>query len=90
MKERVERHLTARGWTIVRDEPDAATRLATPRIVRVVWGSGYPPARTPLDLLLSYEIATLMTAAGHRAPTVKSSLIVRNEGTRQVSREINL
>lgn len=77
VKARVEKHLTARGWTIVRDEPDTATRLATPRIVRVLWGSGYPPARTPLDLPLSREIATLMTAAGHepvRLPTMGGSV----------------
>jgi acetylornithine deacetylase/succinyl-diaminopimelate desuccinylase-like protein len=77
VRARVERHLASRGYTIVRDEPDAATRAAHARIVKVLWGSGYPPARTSLDLPLSREIATLMTAAGHeplRLPTMGGSL----------------
>jgi acetylornithine deacetylase/succinyl-diaminopimelate desuccinylase-like protein len=77
VKMRVERHLAANGWTIVRDDPDAATRLASAKIVRVRWGAGYPPARTPLDLPLSNEIAALMTKAGHepvRLPTMGGSV----------------
>lgn len=74
---KVERHLVKSGWTIVRDDPDAATRLASARLVKVRWGAGYPPARTPLDLPLSLEIAKLMTAAGHepvRLPTMGGSV----------------
>jgi acetylornithine deacetylase/succinyl-diaminopimelate desuccinylase-like protein len=62
---KVERHLAAQGYTIVRDTPDAATRLAHPKLVKVSWGPGYPPARTPLDLPLSLELAAIMRAAGH-------------------------
>ena len=74
---RFERHLTSRGYTIVRDDPDAATRLAHRKIAKVRWGAGYPPARTALDLPLSKEIAALMTAAGHepvRLPTMGGSV----------------
>lgn len=77
VKARVERHLIARGWTIVRDDPDPETRRSKEKIVRVRWGSGYPPARTPLDLPLSKEIAALMTRAGHepvRLPTMGGSV----------------
>ena len=77
VKMRVEKHLVAHGWTIVRDDPDAATRTANAKIVRVRWGSGYPPARTPLDHPLSKEIAALMTRAGHepvRLPTMGGSV----------------
>jgi len=73
----VERHLEAQGYTIVRQAPDTATRLAHPKIVKVDWGSGYPPSRTPLDLPFSRELASIMTAAGHepvRLPTVGGSL----------------
>ena len=73
----VERHLESRGYTIVRDDPDAATRAAHARIVKVQWGSGYPAARTSLDLPLSREIARLMTAAGQEplfVPTMGGSL----------------
>ncbi|MDQ6626694.1 MAG: M20/M25/M40 family metallo-hydrolase [Verrucomicrobiota bacterium] len=59
-----EKHLTARGYHIVNEEPDAATRLAHPKLVRVEWGSGYPSARTALDLPLSREVAAIMRAMG--------------------------
>ncbi len=73
----VERHITSLGYTIVREDPDAATRVAHAKIVKVVWGAGYPPARTSLDLPLSREVASLMTKAGHeplRLPTMGGSL----------------
>lgn len=77
IKPLVERHLEAQGYTIVRQPPDTATRLAHPKIVEVDWGSGYPPSRTPLDLPFSRELASIMTAAGQqpvRLPTVGGSL----------------
>lgn len=73
----LERHLVAQGYAIVRETPDAAAREAHPRLVKVVWGPGYPPARTPLDAPLSREVADLMTAAGHapvRLPTLGGSI----------------
>ncbi|HET8774417.1 MAG TPA: M20/M25/M40 family metallo-hydrolase [Thermoanaerobaculia bacterium] len=77
VKARVERHLAAKGWTIVRDDPDAETRMKSAKLVRVRWGSGYPAARTPLDLPLSKELAAIMTRAGHepvRLPTMGGSV----------------
>ena len=77
IKPLVERHIEAQGYTIVRETPDAAMRLKSPKIARVEWGTGYPPARTSLDLPLSREVAALMTAAGHepvRLPTVGGSI----------------
>jgi acetylornithine deacetylase/succinyl-diaminopimelate desuccinylase-like protein len=61
----VEKHLQAQGYTIVRDVPDAATRMAHPNVVRVQWGPGYPPARTPLDAPLSRAAAAVMREAGY-------------------------
>jgi acetylornithine deacetylase/succinyl-diaminopimelate desuccinylase-like protein len=46
----VEKHIAARGYHIVREEPDHPTRLAHPLIARVVRGHGYRSFRTPLDL----------------------------------------
>ena len=63
MKKLVEQHIESQGYTIVRTTPDVATRLAHPKIAKLTWGAGYPPARTPLDLPLSRQIATIMTAA---------------------------
>ncbi|HEX4631048.1 MAG TPA: M20/M25/M40 family metallo-hydrolase [Chthoniobacterales bacterium] len=77
IKQLVERHIVEQGCTIVRDLPDAATREATPKLVKVAWDSGYPASRTPLDLPFSRELATIMTAAGHepvRLPTAGGSL----------------
>ena len=77
IKPLVERHLEAQGYTIVRQPPDTATRLAKEKVVKVDWGSGYPASRTPLDLPLSRELASIMTAAGHdpvRLPTAGGSL----------------
>jgi acetylornithine deacetylase/succinyl-diaminopimelate desuccinylase-like protein len=73
----VERHFERRGYTIVRNEPDAAARLANPKLLRVDWGSGYPAARTPLDLPFSREVTAIMAAAGHdpvRLPTLGGSI----------------
>jgi acetylornithine deacetylase/succinyl-diaminopimelate desuccinylase-like protein len=75
--ELVERHLEAQGYAIVRETPDAAARARHPKLVKVVWGAGYPPARTPLDLPLSREVAAIMAAAGHapvRLPTLGGSI----------------
>jgi acetylornithine deacetylase/succinyl-diaminopimelate desuccinylase-like protein len=77
IKPLLERHLETQGYTIVRQPPDTATRLAKPRIVRVDWGSGYSASRTPLDLSFSRELARIMTAAGHEPvllPTAGGSL----------------
>lgn len=73
----VERHVGAQGYTIVRDTPDARTRLKHAKLVKLTWGAGYPPARTPLNLSFSRDVAAIMTAAGHepvRLPTVGGSI----------------
>jgi acetylornithine deacetylase/succinyl-diaminopimelate desuccinylase-like protein len=49
MLDLVERHVAAAGWHIVYEDPDEATRLAHPRIVRVTRRPGYPAVRTALD-----------------------------------------
>jgi acetylornithine deacetylase/succinyl-diaminopimelate desuccinylase-like protein len=77
IKPLVERHIEKQGYTIVRDAPDASTREKHPKIAKVAWGAGYPPARTSLDLPLSEEIAKIVAAAGHdpvRLPTVGGSI----------------
>ncbi len=49
MLEAVEDHVRAEGFHVVRETPDAETRRTHPRIAKIVRGSGYPAARTPLD-----------------------------------------
>ena len=73
----VENHFRAQGYEVVHEKPDAATRRAYAKILRVDWGSGYPPARTPLDLPFSREVAGIMSAAGHEPvllPTMGGSI----------------
>ncbi|MGZ8851633.1 MAG: M20/M25/M40 family metallo-hydrolase [Thermoanaerobaculia bacterium] len=74
VRDRVEKFISAQGWFIVRDTPDAATRLAHPKVVRLNWGAGYPPARTPLDLPIAKQMASIMTAALGGAPVRMPSL----------------
>jgi acetylornithine deacetylase/succinyl-diaminopimelate desuccinylase-like protein len=46
----VEEHLRRQGYYLVASDPDPATRLAHPRILKVVWGDGgYPATRTSPD-----------------------------------------
>ncbi len=77
IKPLVEDHFRSLGYEIVHQNPDRAARLAHPKLLRIEWGSGYPPARTPLDLPFSREVASIMTAAGHepvRLPTMGGSI----------------
>ena len=45
----VEKFIAQQGFTIVRQEPDMATRRAHARVIKVVWGAGYKAARTSMD-----------------------------------------
>ncbi len=75
VQQAVERHLAAQGYAIVREEPDAATRLAQPRIARVRWGGGYPGVRIPLDAPLARAVAAVVTEAMGDAPVVHLPLL---------------
>ena len=45
----LERFLRANGWTLVDGEPDLATRLKYPRLIKLQWESGYPAFRADLS-----------------------------------------
>jgi acetylornithine deacetylase/succinyl-diaminopimelate desuccinylase-like protein len=67
---RVLNHIRAQGYTVVEGEPDAQTRMATPRLARVVVErGGYPALRTSMDLPISQLV--LRTAESARGPVVK-------------------
>lgn len=73
----VEQHLTRQGFHLVTEEPDSATLRAHPKVIRVSWGSGYPPAKAALD---SPESLALVRAADQamgarlvRVPTMGGS-----------------
>jgi acetylornithine deacetylase/succinyl-diaminopimelate desuccinylase-like protein len=66
---RVEEHIRKQGYEIVEQEPDAATRMKYPRLVRFVQEAGYAASRTSMDLPISQLV--LRTAEAARGPVVK-------------------
>ena len=78
MLDLVEAHIRDQGFHIVTADPDLATRLQHPKLVRVDRRPGYRAARTSMDLPVAREI---IAAAGHAAdgdlvllPTLGGSL----------------
>lgn len=62
----VERFLQAQGWTVVREPPDVAMRLAHPRLIQVRWGAGYPALRTDLASPAAQAVVRAAAAAADR------------------------
>jgi acetylornithine deacetylase/succinyl-diaminopimelate desuccinylase-like protein len=78
MLDLVEAHIRDQGYHLVTAEPDLATRLEFPKIIKVDRRSGYRAARTSMDLPVAREI---IAAADHAAdgdlvllPTLGGSL----------------
>jgi acetylornithine deacetylase/succinyl-diaminopimelate desuccinylase-like protein len=68
--ERVVQHIREQGYYVVGTEPDAATRMAHPRVARVVvQPTGYDAARSSMDLPISQLV--LQTAESAMGPVVK-------------------
>jgi acetylornithine deacetylase/succinyl-diaminopimelate desuccinylase-like protein len=65
----VEHFLTARGWTIVADDPDLATRLSSPRIIKLKWDAGYPALRSDMSSPAAKAVIAAATEAA-AAPVV--------------------
>ena len=69
---RVLAHLRKQGWHIVETEPDEATRLKYPKVIKTITpraNDGYNAARTSMDLPISRQIIAAIEAA--RGTTVK-------------------
>lgn len=65
MLDLVEEHIRRQGYHVVYEEPDHETRMQHRKIVRVIRGSGYRAARTPMGLPIVQEIiAAVRSAAG--------------------------
>ena len=54
------RTCAAQGWHVVHAEPTLDERRATPNLVRLDWGAGYPAARTSLDLPFSRRLLAVV------------------------------
>jgi acetylornithine deacetylase/succinyl-diaminopimelate desuccinylase-like protein len=60
---------------VVSAPPDAATRRAHPRLVRLAWErSGYPSYRTALDAPVGRAVVDVLAAASGQAPVVVPTL----------------
>jgi acetylornithine deacetylase/succinyl-diaminopimelate desuccinylase-like protein len=64
MLELVEAHIRSRGFHLIRNDPDSATRARYPRIARVIREQGYRAARVPMD---SPEARAVIAAARRAA-----------------------
>lgn len=68
--QRLTGHIRSQGYFIVENEPDAQTRMAHPKVARVVVEpGGYNASRTSMDLPISQLV--LKTADSARGPIVK-------------------
>lgn len=74
VRELTEAHLTRQGFHVVHEEPNAETRRAHPRIVRLAWGGGYAGARTAMDLPASRAILRVIEE-GVGAPVIRVPML---------------
>jgi acetylornithine deacetylase/succinyl-diaminopimelate desuccinylase-like protein len=63
VRERVEAFLRGKGWHLVDEAPDRATRRAHPKIARLSWSLDYPAARTDMSLPASRAVAAVVERA---------------------------
>ena len=63
VRQLVERHIKNQGFHIVYEEPDINTRRQYPKIIKLRWGKGYPPARTDMDLPVARAVVKVIEEA---------------------------
>jgi len=88
--ELLEGYLVRQGWFIVRDTPDLATRLAHPKIVRVVWDAGGSLAtKTSLDLPASRAVAaSIGRTVGY--PVIKLPIVGASSGMADIVNQLRV
>ncbi len=69
MMDRVERHITGKGWHIVRHDPDDATRTSHDKVIKVDRNASYPGVRLPTDSGLADSLVKAASVAAG-APVV--------------------
>jgi acetylornithine deacetylase/succinyl-diaminopimelate desuccinylase-like protein len=72
--EKLVRHIEKQGYTVVRDEPDSATRVNTPRLVRVEYGGGYAAGRTPLSSAPARGLMASLETVGLGDPVISPTM----------------
>ena len=68
-----EDHLRRQGFFLVRRDPDAATRRAHPKLVKVEWQPGYPAYRTSIDQPVARLLERLLAEASGAKPVMLPS-----------------
>jgi acetylornithine deacetylase/succinyl-diaminopimelate desuccinylase-like protein len=74
VRARFEEHLRKAGFWVTAEEPDLETRRAHPKIVRLTWESGYPAARTGMDLPASRAVVRAIEE-GMGAPPIEVPML---------------
>lgn len=70
VRDEVEAFLTSKGWTIVHDDPDAATRTGHARVVRLDWHLGYPARRSDMTSPAARAASAAEAVAAGRPPVL--------------------
>lgn len=66
VKKQLEDYLRQLGYFLVDKPPTIAERTGHPKVLQIVWGSGYPPQRTSMDTPVSQAfIAATKTVTGN-------------------------
>jgi acetylornithine deacetylase/succinyl-diaminopimelate desuccinylase-like protein len=60
VRQKVETHFISQGYHIVHETPDKDTRLRYPKVIKLEWGSGYPPSRTAMDIPFSRALTGVL------------------------------
>ncbi len=68
------RHIERQGYTVVHEEPDSATRVRSPRLVRVTMGDGYPAGRTALGNPAARALIAALNEAGLGEPVISPTM----------------
>ena len=90
VRELLESYLTQKGWFIVRDTPDLPTRLAHPKIVKVVWDAGGATAtKTALDLPASKAVvASIGRTVGY--PVIQLPIVGASSGMADIVSQLHV
>ncbi len=89
VKTLTEAYLTTRGWTIVHAAPDAATRLANPKVLRLDWEAGGSVATmTPLDTPAALAVAASIGRTTG-TPVIKLPIVGASSGFAEVVDALN-
>lgn len=74
VRERTEDFWRAQGWLVVNEEPDVATRLAHPKVLRAQWSLDYPAYRADMNApAVKAVVAAIERATG--APVLQMPML---------------